>query len=118
MFLPGAIALWVAFFALVASTYFYFRSLRGNTVARAWDRQVYRFRMTVGMIASWGALYHILTHYFRLHYVFSYSDLSLPTHYLISTFWAGQEGSFLLWLLCGVIVGLPLIPFAPHYEKR
>jgi cytochrome c-type biogenesis protein CcmF len=55
---------------------------------------------------------------FRIHYVFSYSDLSLPTRYLISTMWAGQEGSFLLWLMWGMIVGLPLIRYAQHYEDR
>jgi len=118
MFLPGAIALWVALFALVASTYFYFRSLRGHAAARAWARQAYGLATTGVVIGSAVLLYLILTHDFRIHYVFSYSDLSLPTHYLISTFWAGQEGSFLLWLLCGMIVGLPLIRYAQHYEDR
>lgn len=118
MFLPGAIALWVAFFALVASTYFYFRSLRGHAEARAWARQAYGLATTGVVIGSAVLLYLILTHDFRIHYVFSYSDLSLPTHYLISTFWAGQEGSFLLWLLWGMIVGLPLIRYAQHYEDR
>ena len=50
--------------------------------------------------------------------MFSYSDRSLPTRYLVSTFWAGQEGSFLLWLLWGMIIGLPLIRYARHYEDR
>src|SRR5690606_29158949 len=39
----------------------------------------------------------ISRHYFEYYYAFNYSDRSLPTHYLISTFWNGQEGSFLLW---------------------
>jgi cytochrome c-type biogenesis protein CcmF len=118
MFLPGAIALWAAFFALVASTYFYVRSLRGHTEAQAWARQAYGLATTGVVIASGVLLYLILTHDFRIHYVFSYSDASLPTSYLISTFWAGQEGSFLLWLLCGMVVGLPLIRYAQHYEDR
>jgi len=58
------------------------------------------------------------THDFRIHYVFSYSDLSLPTRYLVATLWAGQEGSFLLWLVWGMLVGLPLIRYAQHYEDR
>ena len=52
MFLPGAIALWVAFFALVASTYFYVRSLRGHTEARAWARQAYGLATTGVLIAA------------------------------------------------------------------
>ncbi len=118
MFLPGAIALWVAFFALVASTFFYYRSLRGHAEARTWARQTYALATAGIIIASGILVYLILTHDFRVHYVFSYSDLSLPTRYLIATFWAGQEGSFLLWLLWGMIVGLPLIRYAQHYEDR
>jgi cytochrome c-type biogenesis protein CcmF len=118
MFLPGAIALWVAFFALIASTYFYVRSLRGHAEARTWARQAYGLATTAVLIAGGVLLYLILTHDFRIHYVFSYSDLSLPTSYLISTMWAGQEGSFLLWLMWGMVVGLPLIRYAQHYEDR
>jgi len=38
--------------------------------------------------------------------VYSYSDRSLPLHFLISTFYAGQEGSFLFWALCSAIIAL------------
>src|SRR5690606_10180144 len=34
---------------------------------------------------------------------------SLPTHYLISTFWNGQEGSFLLWMFWQAALGIVLI---------
>jgi len=51
----------------------------------------------------------ILTHRFEWVYVFSYSSKDLPLYYLISTFWAGQEGTFLLWLLLGSIYGLVII---------
>jgi cytochrome c biogenesis factor len=71
MFLPGAIALWVAFFALIASTYFYFRSLRGHQEARSWARQAYGLATTGVVIASGILLYLILAHDFRIHYVFS-----------------------------------------------
>ena len=40
----------------------------------------------------------ISKHYFEYHYAYNYSDRKLPTHYLISTFWNGQEGSFMLWM--------------------
>lgn len=51
----------------------------------------------------------IANHYFEYHYAYSYSDSKLPTHYLISTFWNGQEGSFLLWMFWQSILGLILI---------
>ncbi|HUK12953.1 MAG TPA: cytochrome c biogenesis protein CcsA, partial [Thermoanaerobaculaceae bacterium] len=118
MFLPGALALWVAFLSLAASTYFYVRSLRGHEAARAWARQAYGLATSGVLIAAGVLLYLIVKHDFRVHYVYSYSDLSLPKPYLIATMWAGQEGSFLLWLMWGMIVGLPLIRYARHYEDR
>jgi cytochrome c-type biogenesis protein CcmF len=51
----------------------------------------------------------IANHYFEYHYAYSYSDSKLPTHYLISTFWNGQEGSFLLWMIWQALLGIILI---------
>jgi cytochrome c-type biogenesis protein CcmF len=56
------------------------------------------------------ALFVIISnHYFEYHYAYNYSDRKLPTHYLISTFWNGQEGSFLLWLFWQAVLGVILI---------
>lgn len=118
MYIPGVVALWVAAAALVGSTVFYWRSWRGDETARVWARQLYGLMVFAVAVASAVLLYLIVTHDFRLHYVFSYSDRELPLPYLVSTFWAGQEGSFLLWLLCGAVIGLPLARFARHYEDR
>lgn len=46
---------------------------------------------------------------FSISYVASYSARSLPTLYKISAFWAGQQGSFLLWLLFHSIAGVILL---------
>lgn len=53
--------------------------------------------------------YNIFAHNFQLNYVYSYTSRQLSTFYLISTFWAGQEGTFLLWLLYGIIYSIILI---------
>lgn len=45
---------------------------------------------------------------FGIEYVASYSSTTLPTLYKISAFWAGQQGSFLLWLLIHAIIGAVL----------
>lgn len=50
----------------------------------------------------------LLTDDFTCPYVASYSSASMPTVYKVSAFWAGQEGSFLLWLLFHAIAGLVL----------
>ncbi len=42
-------------------------------------------------------LYAFLSHDFRLRYVAHYSDRSMPTHYLVTALWGGQDGSLLWW---------------------
>ena len=49
-------------------------------------------------LASAILLYLLVTHDFRVKYVYQYTSTHLPLVYTISAFWAGQEGSLLLWL--------------------
>ncbi len=52
---------------------------------------------------------NILTHQFQYEYINNFSDRSLPTLLLMSTFWGGQSGSLLLWSTWSVLFGLVLI---------
>ncbi len=61
-------------------------------------------------------MYLLLNHDFRLSYVTSYSGRDLPLRYLISTFWAGQEGSFLTWLFWGAVIGFFVLRSAKEQE--
>ena len=47
----------------------------------------------------------ILNHWFEYHYAWRHSSKELPMKYIISSFWEGQEGSFLLWQFWLVILG-------------
>lgn len=58
----------------------------------------------------------IYNHYFEYHYAYSHSDSRLPLHYLISTFWNGQEGSFLLWIFWQALLGVILINTQRNWE--
>jgi cytochrome c-type biogenesis protein CcmF len=53
----------------------------------------------------WG----IHNHHFEWQYVFSYSSKDMSTFYLTSSFWGGQEGTFLLWLALGSLYGAFII---------
>jgi cytochrome c-type biogenesis protein CcmF len=61
-------------------------------------------------------LYLILTHDFTVAYVFSYSSTDLPLGYLISTLWAGQEGTFLLWIFYAAVMGLVMVRRSGKFE--
>ena len=60
----------------------------------------------------------IANHYFEYKYVWEHSSLDLPIYYMVSCFWEGQEGSFLLWSFWIVILGLVLVRNAKQHESR
>jgi cytochrome c-type biogenesis protein CcmF len=118
MYLPGTILMWTALLAGIASTITYLLSIKDPERWRAPARQSYVLMTAAIVLGSVVLMYLLVTHDYRLHYVWAYSDNLLPLHYLISTFWGGQEGSFLLWIFWGVLLGLPLMRFARAYESR
>jgi cytochrome c-type biogenesis protein CcmF len=65
--------------------------------------------MTLSLVAASVVLMTaILNHDFRFDYVIGYSSTDLPLIYLISAFWGGQQGTFLLWALMAALIGYPL----------
>jgi cytochrome c-type biogenesis protein CcmF len=58
----------------------------------------------------------IYNHYFEYHYAYSHSSLHLPGEYMVSCFWEGQEGSFLLWMFWQAILGVILIRTQKTWE--
>ncbi len=53
--------------------------------------------------------YIIHQHYFEYQYAYQHSSTELPVYYMISCFWEGQEGSFLLWMFWHAFLGIILI---------
>lgn len=60
--------------------------------------------------------YLILSHKFEYQYVWQHSSTELPLRYVISCFWEGQEGSFLLWAIWHVVLGTVIIKTAGKFE--
>ncbi|HEX5041628.1 MAG TPA: cytochrome c biogenesis protein CcsA [Candidatus Polarisedimenticolaceae bacterium] len=81
---------------------------RGSAPAERLFRWSY-LGLTVSLAAASALLLQaIFGHDFRFSYVYGYSSRDLPFLYLLSAFWAGQQGSFLLWALIGAVLGFPL----------
>ncbi len=118
MYVPGTILMWTALLAGVASTVTYWLSIKEPERWRSPARQSYVLMTGAIVLASGILMYLLVNHDYRLHYVWAYSDNLLPLQYLIATFWGGQEGSFLLWIFWGVLLGLPLMRYARSYESR
>ncbi len=62
-------------------------------------------------------LYLILTHQFQYSYVWEQSSTDLQLPLLISTFYAGQEGSFMLWALFTAVIGVFLLNYVSKGDR-
>ena len=109
----GSIFIVVSLLASLYSFYQYYQNYKGkNTLQKA---RIGYHAMTISIIgASVTLLYLIISHQFQYHYVFNYSSSELSFGLLLSTFFAGQEGSFLLWALFSAVIGLIILS---RYEK-
>lgn len=108
LYLPGALAIWCALIFSLASIWGYSLVMRGDRTALAFARRSYDF-FALAIVLSAALLGLLLVmRDFRIEYVYQYSGLDLPIHYQFAAFWAGQKGSFLIWLLWGTLIGLLL----------
>lgn len=71
----------------------------------------------LGVLGIIGILFTMLiNHWFEFHYVWQHSNTEMPMRYILSCFWEGQEGSFLLWTFWHVVLGFILIFSAKNWE--
>lgn len=98
----------------------YVLSLRGDSrytpVARAGYYSVCFGLLLVAIVQ----MTNIVTHNFDVTYVYGYSSRELAPPFLYATFYAGQEGSFMLWTIMTATFGLVLLPYVRRngYENH
>lgn len=105
-------------FALLASVSYFFAS-RADEVALSWKkiaRNSFRLHSlsVIGIVATLFIM--LMNHYFEYEYVWHHSNKEMPMRYILSCFWEGQEGSFLLWTFWHVVIGLILQKTAKSFE--
>ena len=95
----------LAFVSSIIATLSYFNSTKKSTWQKFSLIAYYvHFVSIIGILIT---LFLIINrHYFEYHYAWNYSSKFLPIYYQISSFWNGQEGSFLLWMFWNVVLGL------------
>ncbi|HEX3127198.1 MAG TPA: cytochrome c biogenesis protein CcsA [Thermoanaerobaculia bacterium] len=106
LYLPGSVALWSAMVFALAAVWGYSLVLRGDTGALRFARLSYNFLAVSMILTSLVLVLVLLMRDFRIEYVFQYSGVDLPGHYQLASFWAGQKGSFLIWLFWGTLLGV------------
>src|SRR4030067_449615 len=113
----GKLSLYSAFIFSLFSLLSYFLVLRGKNNLILWSRRFFYLASASIFLAVVSLMYLILSHNFQVAYVYNYSSTDLPLHYLIATFWGGQEGTFLLWIFFGAIFGTILTKKSGIFEK-
>jgi cytochrome c-type biogenesis protein CcmF len=116
----GHFAVILAFVSSLVTAYAYYQYIKASELDKANWRLFSRISFYVHSVASVTvalALFEIIySHRFEYFYAYSHSSKALPVHYMISSFWEGQEGAFILWIFWNVVLGLVLIHTNKFWE--
>jgi cytochrome c-type biogenesis protein CcmF len=106
--------------ALLSAISYYFATTNTNKLDKSWLKMArIAFYINSASILGIGAclFYVIYNHYFEYHYAWAYTSRDLPVYYIVSGFWNGQEGGFLLWTFWQAVLGNILIRRAKSWEQ-
>ena len=112
----------VAFVAAIVAAYSYYMAAKDKplgTTDASWLRLARGafFVHGAAVVSIVVCLFNIIyNHRYEYYYAWSHSSNHLPVYYMISCFWEGQEGSFLLWIFWQVVLGLAIIKFNKKWE--
>jgi len=116
----GHLLMWFALIAICVSSlcYMVLAFGKGSAMVKKAARLSFVSFAAFVTVGSVLLMHFILNHEFVYRYVAEYSSRDLSLEYLVSSFWAGQEGSFLLWVLFGSWLGILLMFKAREVEPR
>jgi cytochrome c-type biogenesis protein CcmF len=113
----GSLLIIFSLIVSLVSLIFLARSAGGNRFARITSQRLFYLSgisIAFAVILLFAAF---LSNSFQYTYVFNYSSNELSNFYLIAGFWAGQEGTFLLWVFLLYIFGFVIIRSDDEYEN-
>lgn len=107
----GKFLIYIAFLSSIISMVSFFRVYHGNVKLIKIARIFFHITTISVITASVVLLYLILSHQFQYAYVWEQSSTDLQLPLLLSTFFAGQEGSFMLWAFFTAVMGIYLLNY-------
>ena len=116
----GHLTTLVAFVSALVTAFAYSQYFKASDLEKAsWRRfsrvSFYIHALATSMIAL--SLFEIIYNQrYEYFYAYSHSSKALPVHYMISSFWEGQEGAFILWAFWNVVLGLVLVHTNKFWE--
>ena len=117
----GKFAVYLSFGAALFSAFSYILSFKGGVENKTFWRNMGRagfYTHSAAVVSIFVILFVIIQrHYFEYQYAWQHSSTALPLKYMVSCFWEGQEGSFLLWMVWHVVIGNILMFTARSWES-
>jgi cytochrome c-type biogenesis protein CcmF len=123
--LPGQVGYFLSILSLVASlvaTFAFAKAFYAKELGseKEWKRLAYIAFIieSIAVFASFAILFYVISnHMFEYKYAYMHSDKHMPAEYLLSCFWEGQEGSFLLWSFWHCVLGLFVMGRSAKWKK-
>lgn len=116
----GRLAIWISILALLFSAALYVKSIYDSKKKAQYQKiagMLYwlHFAALLGAIS---ALYYLIgNHCFEYSYVWQYSSSDMPLKFIVSCFWAGQEGSYLVWAFWQGLIGFIVLYTAKEWKS-
>ena len=116
LFIIGTLLLVASLVAAATAAVSYGLLIRGQRAALRWGR--WGVRVALGAMVTAAVLLLALFFYgrYEFSYVYNYSSSDLETRYKLSALWAGQQGSFMIWALVGLLAAPLLIRRSRAFE--
>lgn len=115
----GRLSVLLAFCGALLSAFAYWFAQRNPQQEGSWKklaRTAYGIH-SLGVLSVIAILFFmLLNHYFEYKYVWEHSNRAMPMQYILSCFWEGQEGSFLLWAFWNMVLGHILMRTSRDWE--
>lgn len=113
---PGELLILCAFGMNLLIGFSFFRAARGQKSAEGIAHKSYHTFMFCVAAALAYLFYLILSHNYAISYVNEYSDSTLSFFLMLASLWAGQEGSYLLWLVFSAAFGYVILRWGGLYR--
>lgn len=106
--------------ALLSGVAYYFATTTKNEHKPGSWARIGRYSFYIHGFTLFGLIailfYAMYNHMYEYDYVFNHVSEELPLKYILSAFWEGQEGSFMLWMFWHAVLGFVLIRTAGKFE--
>lgn len=116
VFILGTLILVTALVASVSATLSYGMLIGGTRLVLPWARRSIWIASICTLLAAGILLTLFVLGRYEFLYVYQYSSTDLELRYKLSALWAGQQGSFMIWVLVGMLVAPLLITRSRVYE--